>query len=73
VHGSTKRSGREQRDGTSFDGSSIEGFTRIAESDQYLMPDMDAFAEIPWQKAADARGTAGSVASAVSERLPARS
>ena len=24
--------------GTWFDGSSIEGFTRIAESDQYLMP-----------------------------------
>src|SRR5919198_495719 len=44
--------------GTWFDGSSIEGFTRIAESDQYLMPDMDTFAEIPWQKAADGRGTA---------------
>ena len=26
------------RHGTWFDGSSIEGFTRIAESDQYLMP-----------------------------------
>jgi glutamine synthetase len=26
--------------GTWFDGSSVEGFTRIAESDQYLMPDM---------------------------------
>jgi glutamine synthetase len=35
--------------GTWFDGSSIEGFTRIAESDQYLMPDMDTFSEIPWQ------------------------
>jgi glutamine synthetase len=35
--------------GTWFDGSSIEGFTRIAESDQYLKPDMDTFAEIPWQ------------------------
>jgi glutamine synthetase len=33
--------------GTWFDGSSIEGFTRIAESDQYLMPDMATFAEIP--------------------------
>ena len=38
------------RHGTWFDGSSIEGFTRIAESDQYLMPDMNTFAEIPWQK-----------------------
>jgi glutamine synthetase len=35
--------------GTWFDGSSIEGFTRIAESDQWLKPDMDTFAEIPWQ------------------------
>jgi len=44
--------------GTWFDGSSIEGFTRIAESDQYLMPDMDTFAEIPWQPGAGPRGTA---------------
>ncbi|MDQ3493338.1 MAG: type I glutamate--ammonia ligase, partial [Chloroflexota bacterium] len=35
--------------GTWFDGSSIEGFTRIAESDQWLKPDMDTFAELPWQ------------------------
>ncbi|MDA8204410.1 MAG: type I glutamate--ammonia ligase [Chloroflexi bacterium] len=35
--------------GTWFDGSSIEGFTRIAESDQYLKPDITTFAEIPWQ------------------------
>jgi glutamine synthetase len=46
------------RHGTWFDGSSIEGFTRIAESDQYLKPDMDTFAEIPWQKGAGPRGTA---------------
>jgi len=44
--------------GTWFDGSSIEGFTRIAESDQYLMPDMRTFAEIPWQKGTGLRGTA---------------
>jgi glutamine synthetase len=44
--------------GTWFDGSSIEGFTRIAESDQYLMPDMDTFSEIPWQPATGPRGTA---------------
>jgi glutamine synthetase len=44
--------------GTWFDGSSIEGFTRIAESDQYLMPDMSTFAEIPWQPASGRRGTA---------------
>jgi glutamine synthetase len=46
------------RHGTWFDGSSIEGFTRIAESDQYLMPDMETFAEIPWQKGSGERGTA---------------
>jgi glutamine synthetase len=38
--------------GTWFDGSSIEGFTRIAESDQWLKPDMGTFAEIPWQTGA---------------------
>ena len=46
------------RHGTWFDGSSIEGFTRIAESDQYLMPDMSTFAELPWQKGSGPRGTA---------------
>jgi glutamine synthetase len=44
--------------GTWFDGSSVEGFTRIAESDQYLMPDMRTFAEIPWQRGDGPRGTA---------------
>ncbi len=33
-----------------FDGSSIEGFTRIFESDMYLTPDLDTFAIIPWTK-----------------------
>jgi glutamine synthetase len=31
-----------------FDGSSIEGFARIAESDMYLVPDLDTFAVLPW-------------------------
>lgn len=31
-----------------FDGSSIEGFTRICESDMYLMPDPDTYAVFPW-------------------------
>ena len=31
-----------------FDGSSIEGFARIAESDMYLMPDRATFAVLPW-------------------------
>lgn len=32
-----------------FDGSSIEGFVRIEESDMYLMPDMDTFLILPWR------------------------
>ncbi|PID55969.1 type I glutamate--ammonia ligase [candidate division KSB3 bacterium] len=35
-------------DGTWFDGSSIEGFTRIHESDMFLKPDVDTYAVIPW-------------------------
>jgi glutamine synthetase len=31
-----------------FDGSSVEGFARIAESDMYLVPDLDSYAVIPW-------------------------
>ena len=33
-----------------FDGSSIEGYTRIEESDQYLRPDLDTFAILPWDQ-----------------------
>lgn len=32
-----------------FDGSSIEGFVRIDESDQYLYPDLYSFAIFPWR------------------------
>lgn len=32
-----------------FDGSSIEGFTRIEESDMNLRPDYDSFAVYPWR------------------------
>ncbi|MGA8944016.1 MAG: type I glutamate--ammonia ligase [Thermoactinomyces sp.] len=31
-----------------FDGSSIEGFVRIEESDMYLYPDLDTFVIYPW-------------------------
>src|SRR5260370_19477587 len=30
-----------------FDGSSLEGFARVAESDMYLFPDLDTFAVLP--------------------------
>ncbi len=32
-----------------FDGSSIEGFTRIEESDMLLVPDLDTFGVFPWE------------------------
>ncbi|HAA82266.1 MAG: Glutamine synthetase, partial [Thermotoga sp. 47_83] len=35
-------------DGIMFDGSSIEGFVRIEESDMYLKPVLDTFAVLPW-------------------------
>ncbi len=34
-----------------FDGSSIEGFTRIEESDMLLIPDLDTFGIFPWENA----------------------
>lgn len=32
-----------------FDGSAIEGFVRIQESDMYLYPDLDTFVVFPWR------------------------
>lgn len=37
--------------GSHFDGSSIEGFARVAESDMMLVPDLDTFALLPWTPA----------------------
>jgi len=37
-------------EGIYFDGSSIEGFVRIQESDMRLVPDPDTFAVLPWRK-----------------------
>ncbi|RKD98390.1 type I glutamate--ammonia ligase [Halopiger aswanensis] len=36
-------------EGIYFDGSSIEGFVRIQESDMRLVPDPDTFAVLPWR------------------------
>jgi len=37
-----------------FDGSSIEGFARIEESDMYLRPDLDSFVIFPWTRSTGA-------------------
>lgn len=38
------------KDGMGFDGSSIEGFSRIEESDMVVKPDLSTFQIIPWIK-----------------------
>jgi glutamine synthetase len=40
-------------EGAGFDGSSIEGFARIQESDVIAMPDVSTFAVLPWRTAED--------------------
>ncbi len=37
------------KNGIWFDGSSVEGFARIAESDMRLFPDLSTFKVIPWE------------------------
>ncbi|MCY4146674.1 MAG: glutamine synthetase, partial [Chloroflexi bacterium] len=39
--------------GAHFDGSAIEGFARVAESDMVLMPDPASFVVLPWTQGAE--------------------
>lgn len=41
-------------EGMGFDGSSIEGFARIEESDMIAKPDIKTFAFVPWRESQDA-------------------
>ena len=41
--------GKAMKNGISFDGSSIEGFARIQESDMVLRPDISTFNILPWK------------------------
>ncbi len=56
IHGMAKavtipvsKLGESLEKGTWFDGSSIEGFTRICESDMFLKPDPETYSVIPWE------------------------
>ena len=39
--------------GLGFDGSSVEGFARIDESDMMSVPDLDTFQLLPWRPRED--------------------
>lgn len=45
--------GKALKSGISFDGSSIEGFARIQESDMVLRPDISTFSILPWKARPD--------------------
>jgi glutamine synthetase len=49
-------------DGIYFDGSSIEGFVRIQESDMRLMPDAGTFSVLPWRDREDGTASARLIA-----------
>jgi glutamine synthetase len=49
-------------EGIYFDGSSIEGFVRIQESDMRLDPDPSTFAILPWKRREDGTATARLIA-----------
>jgi len=48
VDGPVKRLETAIKDGIWFDGSSVEGFARIQESDMHLVIDPDTYAILPW-------------------------
>ncbi|MDM7935384.1 MAG: glutamine synthetase, partial [Methanothrix sp.] len=45
----SRQMGKALKSGISFDGSSIEGFARIQESDMVLRPDLSTFCILPWR------------------------
>ena len=46
---------RTLKEGAWFDGSSVEGLARVAESDLYLKPDLGSFVVVPWERTPTAR------------------
>jgi glutamine synthetase len=53
VHIPFHKFGDAVENGLWFDGSSIEGFARIHESDMFLDPDLETFGIIPWERRDD--------------------
>lgn len=51
VDGPVERLAEALDDGIWFDGSSVEGFARIQESDMHLRVDMESYAVLPWTPA----------------------
>ena len=61
-------------EGMGFDGSAIEGFARVYESDMVAHPDPATFQVLPWRDASPAtarRSAGGSGSNAIAPRLPA--
>jgi glutamine synthetase len=52
-----------------FDGSAIEGFARVAETDMYLRPDLPTYAEVPWHAPLTANDGEGRVARLICDVL----
>lgn len=44
--------------GIHFDGSAVEGFSRVAESDMILLPDIETFTLLPWHQNASGQQSA---------------
>src|SRR5271167_4539593 len=53
-----------------FDGSALEGFARVAESDMYLFPDINTFAVLPSGVRLQAQSDEGLLKDASQARLP---
>ena len=49
------RLGRTLENGAWFDGSSLAGLARTAESDLYLRPELESFSILPWESTPTAR------------------
>lgn len=59
-------------EGIGFDGSAIEGFARVYESDMIAKPDPSTFQVLPWRAEAPARPVCSATSSCRTARRPSR-